>query len=108
MARFMDTFRQLYDPLAPVACTAGDVGIQRFDSGEKTWVHLLNYRYDAGADRILPIDRLQLFVRGTGNRKLEVLVPAGEPLPVLEMKAAGNSAEITLYNTGLYTVLAFS
>ncbi len=52
--RVMRAFEELYAPIAPVECPLSDVGVQRYDSEGRTWVHLLNYRYDEAQDRILP------------------------------------------------------
>ena len=105
-ARFMETFEPLYTHIAPVLCRAEKIGVQRYDRDGKTWVHLLNYRYDEAEDRILPVETLKLSLRDTGDRDPVLLAPEGIPLPEMSVSRSGGITEITLRGVGLYTVIA--
>ena len=81
--------------------------MQRYDREGKTWIHLLNYRYDEAADRVLPLDTLELTLRDVPGTKPVLLVPEGDPVPEYEAVQDGNLTRVTLRNLGLYTILAF-
>ena len=106
-ARFMAAFETLYAAFAPVECRAEKTGVQRYDLGGKTWIHLLNYRYDEQADRVLPADRLELALRDVAAGDPVILVPDGSPAPSYEITREGDMAKLVLRNAGLYTVVAF-
>ena len=105
--RFMGAFEKLYDACAPVECAAKSIGVQRYDSGGKAWIHLLNYRYDEQADRVQPIEKLELTLRNVPGTVPRILVPEGSPVPGCETVREGEKTRIILRNAGLYTVLAF-
>ena len=105
-ARTEAAFEKLYAAFAPVECRAEKVGIQRYDNGGKTWIHLLNYRYDEQEDRVLPMETLEFTVRNVSG-KPEILVPAGDPVPACEVHRAGDNVKVILRNAGLYTVAVF-
>ncbi len=106
-ARFMETFEALYAPVSPVECRHEKIGLQRYDRDGKTWIHLLNYQYDDTSDRVLPLDTLELTLRGVTGSKPEILVPEGSSVPEYEAVRDGDLTRITLRNAGLYTILSF-
>ena len=101
--RFMEVFEDLYTPLSPAECRTDKVGLQRYDRDGKTWIHLLNYRYDETADRVAPIDCLRLTVPDAAGKAPEVLTLPGQPVPECTVEGS----EIILKNAGLYTIVAF-
>ena len=103
--RFMIAFGKLYN--APVDCLAEKIGVQRYDNGGKTWIHLLNYQYDELADRVTPVESLELTIRDVAGTAPEILVPAGERVPGYEVIREGEQVKLMLQNVGLYTVIAF-
>ena len=105
--RFMETFEPMYAAAAPVVCRAERIGVQRYDSEGRTFVHVLNYRYDEKADRVIPAEELKLTVRGVGSREPQALTPAGVAVPQMDVLRKGEDAEITLRGAGVYTVIAF-
>ena len=105
--RFMEAFGQVFAPFSPLECRTEKIGVQRYDRDGKTWVHLLNYRYDEQADRVLPADRVELTLRDVDAEKLQILAPAGDPLPGCETCGEEETVKIVLSNAGLYTVLVF-
>ncbi len=73
----------------------------------KTWIHLLNYLYDEQADRVQPIEKLELTLRNVPGTVPRILVPEGSPVPGCETVREGEKTRIILRNAGLYTVLVF-
>ncbi len=104
--RFMEAFRAAYGPVAPVACDAGKIGVQRYDLDGKAWIHLMNYNYDENADRVLLAD-ICLTVRNVAPGLPEIRVPAGDPVPACEVVPRGDTADVILKNAGVYTILVF-
>ena len=107
MEAFMNAFAGQYAPIAPVVCEAERVGVQRWDSAEGTFVHVLNYHYDDAADRVTPIEELELMVKGVAGRRLEVIVPDGQGMIEYTTAVYDDDVCVTLRNAGVYTVLAF-
>lgn len=105
--RFMAAFEEMYASAAPVECRTEKIGVQRFDGDGKAWIHLLNYRYDEQADRVLPAETLELTLRDVPGTAPEILVPAGDPVPSYEIRREAEKTVLTLRNAGLYTVVAF-
>ncbi|MBR6160156.1 MAG: hypothetical protein IKQ40_07620 [Lachnospiraceae bacterium] len=104
---FMEAFNDMYDSLAPVSCTEQNVGVQRYDCNGKVFIHIMNYRYDEAQDRVLPIPQLQLKVRDVSNTEPELFAPEGTKLPQISVTYSGGCADLTLKNTGLYTIIVF-
>ncbi len=107
VSRFMQAYEKLAAEISPLECRAEKIGAQRYDSGGKTFVHLLNYRYDEQPDRVAPAERLELVLRNAAGGTPEILVPEGDPVPECEVLRDGDITRVTLRNAGLYTVLAF-
>ncbi len=107
MPAFMEAFARLYDPIAPIGCTADKIGVQRYDDENGAYVHVLNYRYDAQADAVQPVEDLEIAVSGVAGKELTVIVPQGLTVPQYSVVANGNDVTIRLQNAGLYTVLVF-
>lgn len=105
---FMNVFDKVYGPVAPVECVREKIGVQRYDDGGKTWIHLLNYQYDEREDRVQPVGRLELKLRRVGSKMPKVLVPDGVPVPACEIRHEGEKTILVLHNVGLYTVLAYN
>ena len=105
LREFMDAFDRLYSLCAPVECRAEKIGVQRYDKDGRTWIHLINYRYDESSDRILPVDRLKLSVRNIPEKEPVLYVPGSDPVPACELERFADHAEILLRNVGLYTII---
>lgn len=63
MERFLSAFDAMYADVCTVRCSDSRLGMQRFDWNGKTYVHLLNYGYDATKDRIEPVHQVTLRLR---------------------------------------------
>ncbi len=107
MPGFIKAFDRVYDPIAPVECSAENVGIQRYDKDGRIFVHILNYRYDESEDRVMPIPELEIRVKDAGGKCPEVLTPEGIKKPDIECITDGEDMVVKLTDTGLYTVLSF-
>lgn len=107
MPGFIKAFARVYDPIAPVECSAENVGIQRYDKDGGIFVHILNYRYDESEDRVMPIPELEIRVKDAGGKCPEVLTPEGIKKPDIECITDGEDAVVKLTDAGLYTVLSF-
>ncbi len=108
MPDFMAAFEQVYAPISPATCTAEKIGVQRYDNSGKVYVHVLNYNYDADADKIQPASEIVLRVKAVADKALEIIVPEGQIIPEYSLLSDGEDLTITLKNTGLYTVLSFA
>lgn len=103
MARFLEAFDQMYGEISVVRCDNGALGLQRFDKDGRTFVHLLNYAYDAAVDRVKPIKRATLRLR-----------EAAEPVRAFTLDGETNDFTVTregdetvveLRNLPVYTVV---
>ena len=108
MDAFLTAFEAMYAPIAPAVCEDERVGIQRFDDENGTYVHILNYQYNADRDCIDPIAEVTVRVKDVIGRKLEILVLDGNSIPEYTVDMDDSDMCIHLRNAGLYTVLAFS
>ena len=108
MKPFMEAFDRAYGPIAPVSCAMDKIGVQRYDDGENIFVHVLNYNYDAEADRIVNVPEISVKVKGAFGKALEVICMNGQKAPSYTLEADGDDVRVTLKDAGVYTVLAFS
>ncbi|MCR5301766.1 MAG: beta-galactosidase [Lachnospiraceae bacterium] len=108
MPAFDKAFVSMYKDMAPIWCDTEKVGIQRYDNNGKTWIHVLNYRYDENSDRVIAIPEMKLIVRDVEDKDPELHTPEGIVPPACELSRSGGCVEITLKDTGLYTVIEFS
>ena len=107
MPGFLQAFEAMYAPMAPVDCRAEKIGVQRYDDGGRTYIHVLNYRYDEGEDRVMPAERLELTLREIPAGEPEILTPEGTEPPAWELIREKDCARLILRGAGLYTVIAF-
>ncbi len=106
MPGFLEAFNRLYEDISPVACDAANVGIQRYDHNDDTWIHILNYDYDEENDCVDPISELKLEVRDTKGTEPKVLTPEGVAPCGIEVLKTPGGLSITLKNVGVYTVIS--
>ncbi|MBE5794515.1 MAG: hypothetical protein E7323_07530 [Clostridiales bacterium] len=108
MDAFVSAYEAMYTPIAPAVCNDDRVGIQRFDDENGTYVHILNYQYNADEDRIEPIPELTVQVKDVAGKKLEILTLDGNSNSDQTISMDDSDICIQLRNVGLYTVLVFS
>lgn len=75
-------------------------GVQRYDDGKEVYVHILNYRCDAEADRVSNVDQLRLRVRGMAGVLPEIIVPGGGQTPASSALPDSDDALVTLPGVG--------
>lgn len=107
MNDFTEAFRRIYDPIAPVVCDREKIGVQRYDDNGKIYVHVLNYNYDADADRISEVADLTVRIKGAAGKTLEIIPLNGASKTEYTSCEEGNDVMVTLKNAGVYTVLSF-
>lgn len=105
---FMEAFERMYAELSPVVCADSSIGVQRYDTQSATYVHILNYSYNAADDRIEPVSIPEMLLRDVAGEHIEMYAPKGQALPQYEAVANGRYIRLTLNGLGLYTVLVFS
>ncbi len=102
---FTTEFTRLYAAVSTVSCKDRRIGMNRYDSDEGTFVHLLNYDYQEAIDRVETIDELEVVLTDC---------PACEPVIYRldgadqEYTVTGQDSKLilTLRNVSLYTVIA--
>ena len=99
--RFMEAFETAYAPAAPAECREEKIGIQRYDADGKTWIHVMNYRYDEAEDRVRPAPCLRIRVPDLAGKTLKCYTPEGVQAP----GCAAEGTELVLRNAGLYTII---
>ncbi len=107
LSSFSEAFGTMYEAVTPIRCNIDDIGIQRYDHDGKTFIHLLNYRYDDKDDHVVPVSELQLDIRDVSDKDPILYIPEGIDLPGMEIKRCDEWVKITLKNLGLYTIIAF-
>jgi len=108
LAAFNEAFERIYEDLWKVKADARDIGIQMHAIQGGTAIHILNYRYSKEEDRVLPIDKLTLKIRGTyGGEMVKVHTLDGRAIPY-ETATDGDAFAITLYEVPIYTVIELS
>ena len=79
-------------------------GIQRFDKDGAAYIHILNYRYEEAADRVKPVDEIELILRDAGD-DVTVLTLYGAAAAEVSVRKEDGRSRILLRNAGLYTVV---
>ncbi len=105
MEGFLGGFNTLYRGVSTVSVSDRRLGVQRFDEGGATYVHLLNYDYDIAADVIRPAQDVTVTVKNThGKLKLYTLDGVLPPYQAVEQDGVWT---IRLNELPIYTVLVF-
>lgn len=103
MARFLEAFDRMYGEISTVRCDNGALGLQRFDKDGRTFVHLLNYAYDAARDRVEPLSRATLRLREVAG-PVRAFTLDGETND-LTVTREGDETVVELRNLPVYTVV---
>jgi hypothetical protein len=99
----MEGFKKLYNPACTLESISGKLGIQRFDKDGRTFVHILNYGYDASRDAVLPAETATVSLRDvSGNVKVYTLDGSAV---THEVNRQGDAWKITLHHLPVYTVI---
>lgn len=103
MARLLQTFDSMYAPVSTVCCSDTRLGLQRFDKDGKTYVHLLNYTYDAEKDCIIPAKQVEVSLRQVeGPIRVFTLEGETEHFTVTQKK---DETIVTLESMPVYAVV---
>ena len=102
--RLEAAFRDLYGQVCTAACSAPQVGMQRYDADGKTFVHLLNYDYDQEKDVITVQKNVEIRLSGLAGDTVRVFTLDGETDDFTVTKAE-DSLTVTLSSIPVYTVI---
>ena len=102
--QFEAAFRDLYGQVCTTACSAPQVGMQRYDADGKTFVHLLNYDYDQEKDVITVQKNVEIRLSGLAGDTVRVFTLDGETDDFTVTKAE-DSLTVTLSSIPVYTVI---
>lgn len=105
MARFTAGFRQLMKPLRSVTVSDPRLGVHRFTNGDGTFIHLMNYDYDAETDRILPSRNVLVKTGSRGSVAVHTL--DGKPCAFTQAQDE-KGTQITLDAVPVYAVIELS
>ena len=73
MENFTRDFLPVIEPLRSVTVSDARLGVHRFTDGNSTFVHLMNYAYDAAADAVRDSRDVTLTVRADGAVSVHTL-----------------------------------
>lgn len=103
MAAFNEAFQRLYAPINLVSCSDKRLGMQRFDSSNGTFIHLLNYGYHADMDAVQPLENVTLTIRDvSGTVHLWTLDGESQDFTV---SADGDTRVVSIHHLPVYAVL---
>ncbi len=103
MADFNAAFASMYAPFNTVLCSQRQLGLQRFDRDGVAYIHLMNYDYDAAADRVRPLEEVTLTLKETAG-EARVFTLDGV-VPEMTCVRRPETLTVTLRNLPLYTVV---
>ena len=103
MARFSMAFQEEYRGVSVISCSDPRLGLQRFDKDGKTYVHLLNYAYDAKRDCIAEDQEVTLHLREvSGPVRVFTLLGETEDFSV---RREENDYVVTLHHLPVYAAV---
>jgi hypothetical protein len=93
----------MYSGVNTLTCSDGDLGIQRFDDAGRTYVHVLNYRYDKERDAVATAPEVRFSIgRTVGGVSVRTL---DGHVPEHAVVRRGDSLDVTIRDLPLYTLL---
>lgn len=104
MRGFAEAFDEMYAEICTAAVSDPRLGMQRFDADGRTFVHLLNYAYDASADRVVPAENVRVTLRALSGSAIRVYTLEGETGD-FTVEKNGEDTVVTLKNAGVYTAI---
>ena len=103
MTQFESAVKPLYQPLASVRVSDSRLGLHRYADGQNTYVHLMNYDYDAQADAIRPARDVTLTIKAEGRVSVHGL--KGQQL-AFEAQSHQGVTTVRLNEVPVYLVVA--
>lgn len=106
IAQFESAFDDMYASVSTAICTAPDIGMHRYDSDGRTFVHLLNYAYDREKDRMVSPGEVKVVLKDVAGRSIRIWGLDGEaPATDHDVKKEADGIEVTIRNMGVYKVI---
>jgi hypothetical protein len=104
---FARKFEELYGPVSTAQCLDKRIGMNRYDTENGTFVHLINYDYSEETDGVIPVDELKVTLQALPGRNVRVHRLDGE---TDEFSAVfeEDMCTITLINVPVYSVIEVS
>ena len=102
---FSRAFDAMYAPVSTVSCKDRRIGMNRYDSEDGAYVHLLNYDYNEETDQVEAIPALEVVVTDCPDGRIEMYRLDGREQEYIA-KREGEKLILTLRNVPLYTVIA--
>ena len=104
MDALMAVFTRLYGETGTLFADDPRIGMHRFDTEDKTFVHILNYDYCKEKDAILPIDEVKVALRDLPGSRITVYHLDGQS-DSFACEQRGDDTVITLTQVPVYTVI---
>ena len=83
------------------------IGMNRYDSKDGTFVHLINYDYSEEADQVKPAEEVTVTLKDLPGRNVRVHRLDAET-DEYTLRYEGDACVITLRNVPVYTVIEIS
>ena len=104
IAQFSEIFTQMYSKVTTAECADRRIGMNRYDSEEGTFVHLINYDYREDTDGVEPVAELTLRLKSLPGRAVRVLRLDGET-DAYSVRYEDGWCILTLYDVPVYTAI---
>ena len=106
MEAFRKDFDALYAPVCPVICDTDGLGIQRYDDCGCVILHILNYNWDADADRVVPLDRVCFTLKNVPCGYVRAFSLSGDGTQAeVCAESTADGVFLTVQNLPAYTVI---
>ena len=102
--QFSEIFTQMYSKVSTAECVDRRIGMNRYDSEEGTFVHLINYDYREDTDAVEPVAELTLRLRSLPGRAVRVLRLDGET-DAYSVRYEDGWCILTLCDVPVYTAI---
>ncbi len=104
---FARCFDRMYGPVSAAECSDKRIGMNRYDSEDGTFVHLINYDYSEEADQVKPAEEVTVTLKDLPGRNVRVHRLDAET-DEYTLRYEGDACVITLRNVPVYTVIEIS
>ena len=104
---FAQCFDRMYGPVSVAECSDRRIGMNRYDTKDGTFVHLINYDYSEEADQVKPAGEVTVTLKDLPGRNVRVHRLDAET-DEYTLRYEGDACVITLRNVPVYTVIEIS
>ena len=105
--QFEAAFREMYGQICTAECSFPEIGMQRYDTDGKTFVHLLNYDYDPEKDVITAQNDVTIRLTSLCGETVRVYTLDGET-DAFTVAKDEDTLTITLRSVPVYMVIVVS